>query len=557
MDGEIDFTKYDEAELVAMFGRIDPYSAPINCARLKELLVERGYIVHDGGYGPGSATPSPGKLQALIGSDRPIECNVAFGLSSGLFSWLEPAHNEFGLVGLGKLVADGIHVQLLGRRSGLFGSLFKRKVEFEWKGIFDVESDGNVIYLKYRADLAPKGAITLWFSDQGTAQHLAATLPKERTAEFNPQLQAHVRFERDLIAQSPSTPVTVGLVAINTLVFLATVLAGAEWLVPRGDVQVAWGSNFGPFTTDGEWWRILTSLFIHFGVIHLAFNMWALATFGPLAERLYGSVNYLLIYLFAGVAGSLASISWRPEINSAGASGAIFGILGALLAAHLRTGETFPSSALRPLRNSTLIFASYALLNGLQHTGIDNAAHLGGLTSGFLIGLAAARPITGEGSYKRSDLRRSLQMLPLAAIFVAGGLWYAQRASASMVGEGLYWKTARWLDNGEHATNIKFNSALAIAKADRKQLAFADSIENDVLPFWREASHRLAAIDLKSDSPNYARLKFIQDVVDGRVQGYVHFAEGLRKNDPEETRGALEELKHVEQVAKDRRGVQQ
>jgi rhomboid protease GluP len=100
-----------------------------------------------------------------------------------------------------------------------------------------------------------------------------------------------VQFERHLIAQSRRTPVTVGLVALNTLVFLATVLAGAEWLVPRGIVQIAWGSNFGPFTTDGEWWRVLTSLFIHFGVIHLAFNMWALATFGPLAERLYESVN--------------------------------------------------------------------------------------------------------------------------------------------------------------------------------------------------------------------------------------------------------------------------
>ena len=145
------------------------------------------------------------------------------------------------------------------------------------------------------------------------------------------------------------------------------------------------------FTTDGEWWRVFTSLFIHFEIIHLAFNMWALATFGPLTERLFGSVNYLLIYLAAGVSGSLASISWRPDINSAGASGAIFGVLGSLLAAHLRTGETFPSSVLRPLRNSTLIFAGYALLSGLQHEGIDNAAHLGGLAAGFLFGLVMAR----------------------------------------------------------------------------------------------------------------------------------------------------------------------
>ena len=79
MDGEIDFTKYDEAELVAMFGRMDPRWVPGDRARLKELLLERGYLVHDGGVGPGFASPSPDKLQALIGSARPIECKVAFG----------------------------------------------------------------------------------------------------------------------------------------------------------------------------------------------------------------------------------------------------------------------------------------------------------------------------------------------------------------------------------------------------------------------------------------------------------------------------------------------
>jgi hypothetical protein len=116
MDGEIDFTKYSEAELLEVWGRIDPRSAPINCARLKELLVERGYIVQGGTLLPGSATPSPAKLQALIGSDRPISCEVTFGGTSGLFGWLAPAYNAFGLVGSGRLTADGVHVQLSGKR---------------------------------------------------------------------------------------------------------------------------------------------------------------------------------------------------------------------------------------------------------------------------------------------------------------------------------------------------------------------------------------------------------------------------------------------------------
>jgi rhomboid protease GluP len=549
MDGEIDFTKYSEAELLEVWGRIDPRSAPINCARLKELLVERGYIVQGGTLLPGSATPSPAKLQALIGSDHPIECKVTFGQTTGLFGWLEPAHNAFGLVGSGTLAADGIHVHLSGRRAGLFGSVFKQNVELTWKGISDVECDGNIVHFTYRAYLATEGAITLWFSDRATAQRFAAVLPKERTAEFHPQLQARVEFDENLILQSRHTPVTVGLVAINTLVFLLTVFAGAEWIVPRGNVQVAWGSNFGPFTTDGEWWRLLTSLFIHFGVIHLAFNMWALATFGPLTERLFGSVNYLLIYLVAGVTGSLASISWRPDVNSAGASGAIFGILGALLAAHLRNRKTMPSSVLQPLRTSTLVFVGYALFNGFTTTGIDVAAHLGGLTAGFLIGLVMARPITGEGSYTRRDLRRLLQMVPLAVFFLAGGLWCAQRAAASLVGEGLYWHTFHWFRAGERATNDHFNAALGLNTAGPlTQLGFAERLEHDVLPFWREASDRFAVIHLATGSPNLSALQLFQTFSDGRVEGYELLASGLRRNDRKEMTNAREKLAQVEKL---------
>jgi rhomboid protease GluP len=99
---------------------------------------------------------------------------------------------------------------------------------------------------------------------------------------------------------------------------------------------------------------------------------------GPLAERLYGSLNYLLIHLISGVTGSLVSLSWHPELNSAGASGAILGILGALLAAQLRSGESFPSNVVRPLRNSTPVILGWTLYAGFTTKGIDNAAHLGG-----------------------------------------------------------------------------------------------------------------------------------------------------------------------------------
>jgi rhomboid protease GluP len=560
VDGEKDYTKYDERELVGTFGRMDPRWVPIDCARVKELLIQRGYVVRDGGIGPGSALPSAEKLLELIGSPHPLQCQIKYDQTTGPFRWLEPAHNDLGLVGSGTLVTDGISVFLSGRRAagvllGPFSSLFQRQVELPWRGIVDVESADSVVHFAYRApDIAP-GAVTLWLPDRSIAERLAAVLPKEPTVNFRPQLEAHVEFERRLTAQSPQSPITVGLVAINILVFLATVVAGADPLLPNGAVQIAWGSNFGPYTTDGEWWRLFTSLFIHFGVIHLMFNVWALASFGPLVERLYGSANYLCIYLRAGMAGSLASISWRPDINSAGASGAIFGILGALLAAQLRAGKAFPSNLVRPLRNSTIIFTSCALLAGFTYKGIDDAAHIGGLGAGFLIGLVMARPVTGERSYTRSDMRRFLAMVPVAAVLLTAGLWFAQRASLSLAQEGLYWRTVHWLLRGEHPANRDFNGAVTFAKTGKlTQLALADRLQSGVLTFWREANARTSAIHLEPGSPNLSSLQLLQSISEGRVHGYELLAEGLRRNDAQEITTAQQELKRLDGLVEERRG---
>jgi membrane associated rhomboid family serine protease len=442
---ETDYTKRDESELVELFGRMDPRWVPSDQARLKVLLIERGYIVQGDGLGPGRAVPSPAKMQTLIGSNRPIEYSVAFDQSSGIFSSLERARNGLGFIGAGILKADGVCMWLSGRSAGLLGSIFTRRVPLMWRRIVNVESDDNVLHFVYHDEASVDRAITLWLPDRAAAERLATILPKARTSDFSPQIKAHAEFERAVIAQSPHTPVTVALVATNTLVFLVTMLSGRS--------LTTWGANFGPFTTDGDWWRLLTSLFLHVSMVHLLFNMWALAAFGPLTERLYGSVDYLLIYLVAGVTGGLVSISWRPDVNSVGASGAIFGILGALLAAQWRIGETFPRDLVRPLRTSTLVFASYALLVGFMHTGVDNAAHVGGLAAGFILGVATARPISTEHRIRTSDIRRYAQAVSLTVAFGGIGVWCALRASDSLVGEGLYSHNMHWFRQGESLTN--------------------------------------------------------------------------------------------------------
>ena len=101
---------------------------------------------------------------------------------------------------------------------------------------------------------------------------------------------------------------------------------------PNPAVHIRFGSNFGPLTWTGEEWRLLTSAFLHFGLIHIALNMFALYQGGGLVERLFGSTRFAVIYLLSALSGSVASGWWDPLRNSAGASGAIFGVYGALLA---------------------------------------------------------------------------------------------------------------------------------------------------------------------------------------------------------------------------------
>ena len=556
METEIDYTKHTETELVEMFGRLDPRYAKAECARLGEYLTDLGYIVMDGSTGPGSAIPSPAKMQALIGSPQRIEWKVDFGNKRRPSALgLGPAQNSFGFVGSGTMQTDGISVWLSGRvsRGSSFTSL-EENTQLSCQQIANVESEGPLVRFGYNVDEEEDDSICLWLSDKSAADKLVALLPKRRTKGFRSQIQADAQFAAKLIAQSPKVPVTVALVSINALVFIATLLAGAEWLIPVGKTQIAWGSNFGPYTADGEWWRLFTSLFIHLGIAHLMLNMIALVMFGPLVERLYGSVNYLAIYLLAGMAGSLASIAWQPDINSAGASGAIFGILGTLLAAQFRVGDTFPVDILRPLRSSTLLFLGLSLYAGFRYEGIDNAAHLGGAASGFLMGLAAARPITGESSYSRSDLGRLGRLVPVAAVLLAVGFWFAQRASASMVGGGLYWRTAHWIGVREPLINGKFNAALSLDAHDKQNhSALIHTLEKDVIPFWREAGDRLATIQVSNNSPTGAALEVLQDVTDGRADAFQALDDGLRKNDPEAIAKAGQDLKQVEQIAKERR----
>ncbi len=215
-------------------------------------------------------------------------------------------------------------------------------------------------------------------------------------------------FAQNLKAATPQAWATPTLIGLNGAVFLVMCLGGADFLSPNGVTLAGWGANWGPLTTSGEWWRLLTCCFLHFGVLHLLCNMYALFQAGLLAEKLFGNGFYLAIYLGCGLAGSLASLCWNPELVSAGASGAVFGVYGAVLGYLLRQRGTVPASVFKSLIMSFVTVIAYNLFYGFTNSKIDQAAHLGGLVSGLLFGLAAARPLEWQ---RRQEVTGTARLL--------------------------------------------------------------------------------------------------------------------------------------------------
>lgn len=206
--------------------------------------------------------------------------------------------------------------------------------------------------------------------------------------------------------------VTLVLVASNVAVFAAMSLEGVHPLAPEGAQLVAWGANYAPLTLgEGQWWRLLSCLFVHGGAIHVGFNMYALLLGGRLVERLYGHVGFATLYAFAGVVGSVASVWVHPSAPSVGASGAVFGVFGALLAFLLRRRRLLPLSALKRLRGIVVAIVLFNVAFGFLVPGIDQAAHLGGLGGGFVAGFLLAPSFVG------SSLRHPWLLYPL----VVGG----------------------------------------------------------------------------------------------------------------------------------------
>lgn len=179
--------------------------------------------------------------------------------------------------------------------------------------------------------------------------------------------------------------ITPILIYLNILYFFIMTLSGVRFFTPEIQDIIDWGGNYGPQTFENQWWRLLSSCFVHIGFFHLVTNCIALAYVGLLLEPYLKKWGFLVTYLFCGIIASLTSLYWNKDIVSAGASGAIFGMYGILLIALIfKAVETKINIKL----GFNIVFLILMNICYSFADGIDGAAHIGGLVSGIIFGLA-------------------------------------------------------------------------------------------------------------------------------------------------------------------------
>ena len=193
------------------------------------------------------------------------------------------------------------------------------------------------------------------------------------------------QLAKGLFWPSPPYVAVPLLIDLTVLVWVAMVLSGVSPTEPTGRELAAWGSNVSTLTLHGQWWRLLTSLFVHGGIMHLALNMFSLWLLGLMLEQRAGAWRVLAVYLASGIAASWATVWYHTGgINSTGASGAIFGLYGFMLVLLLSQKIVLDKSHRQAMLGLVLYLVLSNLLQGLSGN-IDNIAHVGGLLMGLLV----------------------------------------------------------------------------------------------------------------------------------------------------------------------------
>ena len=239
----------------------------------------------------------------------------------------------------------------------------------------------------------------------------------DHATQGRPSLRAPARqraVRRVAYLQSEQPFVTYGLIGLNVIIYLITVAHGAGINAPGGTLFFDW-ALFGPAVANGDWWRLLTAAFLHGGVLHIGLNMLAVGWLGGPVERHVGHLRYLALYVVSGLAGSAGALIATPTSLTVGASGAVFGILGALLIIEYQATGSLAGQAF------TLIVINLAF--SLTANGISIGGHIGGLVGGVAAMLALSRFGRGHVAYGRPGVVGVAALIGVGVLSVAVSYW--------------------------------------------------------------------------------------------------------------------------------------
>lgn len=336
---------------------------------------------------------------------------------------------------------------------------------------------------------------------------------------------------------------TTAVITMNLLIAFAMTLAGGRPDQTGDSIQLAWGANFAPATTDGEWWRLATAMFLHFGLFHLLMNMVALWDSGRLVERQFGPIRFVAIYLASGLTGNLVSLIVHGDrAVSGGASGAIFGVYGALLAFLLTERRRLHATEFRWMFWGASAFSVLALSLGLLFPGIDNAAHFGGLLAGISAGYILLPPRAEGGASKGM---RGL-VVALFGVTIA--------ALVSAVPKPRYPWTDEQLARGEIrefiGEDMKASAKLRELLSERGRAGasfdqLAGRIETEVVHSYEQSFEQLSGLHISPEVPSAATLERLRNYAVTRRDATQALAEGIREQDPRRVRDALDAVRRA------------
>ncbi|WP_412480511.1 rhomboid family intramembrane serine protease [Azonexus sp. IMCC34839] len=444
---------------------------------------------------------------------------------------------------------------------GIWSSLFPGdNKQYEWAAIESVSLSvvNNVRLLQLNLHPTPdlpnrssfwtgrnaaRPALQLDLFDEATQQGIFSAIDRRLQAQgsrtsgqrFLDEVAEEKAFQEQL--KSFATPwLTWLLVGLNVVIWLWTVQHGGSAMGSPAEKLLVWGGNAASEVQKGDWWRLLSATFLHSGLMHVLMNMIGLVAAGVTVERIYGHRQFALIYFGSGLMGSALSLHFAAQqAVSVGASGAVFGVTGALLVGILQHRDKLPPSFGKQTVSSLGIFIVYALLQGFTKPGIDNAAHIGGLIGGCALAYLLPERFDMEHFLRT---RKSRALAGLAAVLLAtSGL-------AAMAPHARIDQKLRFTANTAFAEAMtSFKAAFAALqkeqddiKAGRMSEREADDRSRSVhAPVFRKLQAQFEAIELPNGDPRQPLLDDTRRLIALMLESLAMesvYAEGSDKPEP-------------------------